>query len=57
MQYQNDNLDELLDWIDPAALSYQEWCGIGMALKDAGYDWSIWDVWSQRDGARYHSGE
>lgn len=57
MQYQNDNLDELLDWIDPAALSYQEWCGIGMALKDAGYDWSVWDIWSQRDGARYHSGE
>ncbi len=57
MQYQNDNLDALLDWIDPAALSYQEWCGIGMALKDAGYDWSVWDVWSQRDGARYHSGE
>lgn len=57
MPYQNDNLNELLDWIDPAALSYQEWCGIGMALKDAGYDWSVWDVWSQRDAARYHSGE
>ncbi len=56
-EYRNDNLDELLDWIDPAALSYQEWCGIGMALKDAGYDWSVWDVWSQRDGTRYHSGE
>lgn len=56
-EYRNDNLDELLDWIDPAALSYQEWCGIGMALKDAGYDWTLWDIWSQRDGARYHSGE
>ena len=55
--YNDDNLDELLDYIDPAALTYQEWCGVGMALKDAGYDCSLWDSWSQRDTARYHSGE
>lgn len=40
MDYKDDNLDELLDYIDPAALTYQEWCGVGMALKDAGYDCS-----------------
>lgn len=56
-QYKNDNLDELLDYIDPGSLTYQEWCGIGMALKDSGYDVSIWDGWSQRDTARYHAGE
>lgn len=54
--YRNDNLDELLEYIDPAALTYQEWCGIGMALKDAGYDWTVWDAWSARDAARYDGG-
>ena len=57
MDYKDDNLDELLDYIDPAALTYQEWCGVGMALKDSGYDCSLWDSWSQRDTVRYHSGE
>lgn len=57
MDYKNDNLDELLDYINPAELSYQDWCGIGMALKDAGYDCMVWDAWSARDGARYHAGE
>ena len=55
--YKDNNLDELLDYIDPSCLTYQEWCGIGMALKDSGYDVSVWDGWSQRDSARYHSGE
>lgn len=55
--YKDDNLDELLDYIDPSCLTYQDWCGIGMALKDSGYDVSIWDGWSQRDTAWYHSGE
>lgn len=57
MEYKNDNLDELLDYIDPGSLTYQEWCGIGMALKDSGYGVSLWDSWSQRDAPRYHSGE
>ena len=57
MERKNDNLEELLQYIDPAGLSYQEWCGVGMALKDAGYPVSIWDAWSARDGARYHAGE
>lgn len=56
-RYRNDNLDELLDYIDPAALDYQTWLGIGMALKDAGYDVSVWDTWSALDTARYHNGE
>ena len=40
--HKNDNLDELLDFIDPAALDYQTWLGVGMALKDTGYDVSVW---------------
>ena len=38
MEYKNDNLEELLAYIDPAGCSYQEWCGIGMALKDSRFD-------------------
>lgn len=53
----NDNLQELLEYISPAALDYQTWLGIGMALKDAGYDVSVWDTWSALDAARYHRGE
>lgn len=56
-QYNNSNLDELLEYINPSLLDYQEWCGIGMALKDAGYDCGVWDAWSAQDGARYHVGE
>ena len=56
-RYRNDNLDELLEYIDPAALDYQTWLGIGMALKSSGYDVAVWDNWSARDGARYHKGE
>lgn len=57
MDYRNDNLDELLEYIDPCCLTYQEWCGIGMALKDSGYDCSVWDIWSAKDSTRYHIGE
>ena len=51
------NLLELLEYIDPAGLGYQEWVNIGMALKQEGYSVSDWDAWSRRDSARYHRGE
>ena len=57
MHHKNDNLEELLEYISPAALDYQTWLGIGMALKDSGYDVSVWDTWSALDAARYHKGE
>lgn len=57
MEYKNDNIPELLEYIDPATLSYQEWCNIGMALKDAGFDVSVWEEWSLSDSKRYHVGE
>lgn len=47
----------LLEYIDPAVLEYQEWINVGMALKQEGYAASDWDEWSQKDYARYHSGE
>ena len=51
------NLIELLDYIDPSMLNYQEWVNVGMALKHEGYTVNEWDEWSQRDPGRYHDGE
>lgn len=48
---------EILKHIDPAALDYQEWVNVGMALKGEGYSYSDWDSWSKSDTARYHDGE
>ena len=50
------DLIELLEYIDPASLGYQEWVNVGMALKQEGYTAVDWDQWSQSD-SRYHSGE
>lgn len=48
---------DLLDHVDPAACSYEEWTEVGMALKHEGYSYHEWDAWSMRDPGRYHSGE
>lgn len=50
------NLIELLEYISPATLDYQEWVNIGMALKHEGYTVADWDLWSQND-SRYKEGE
>lgn len=49
-------LEQALDALDPSALSYSEWCMVGMALKEGGYSCGMWDAWSRRD-SRYHKGE
>ena len=54
---QRADLLEILDNIYPGELDYQEWVSVGMALKQEGYTAEDWDRWSQRDPARYHSGE
>lgn len=46
----------LLDVIDPASLSYQDWVNVGMALKHEGYSAADWDLWSQSD-SRYKENE
>lgn len=51
------NLLELLDYINPSELSYQEWTNVGMALKHEGYKASDWDSWSSQDSERYKRGE
>lgn len=50
------DLTELLPYIDPASLDYQEWVNVGMALRQEGYDCAVWDEWSRAD-SRYHAGE
>ena len=51
------DLKELLEYIDPSSLSYQEWTNVGMALKHEGYEASDWDSWSAQDSERYKRGE
>lgn len=51
------SLLELIEYINPADLNYQEWVNVGMALKHEGYSVCEWDDWSRRDYGRYHSGE
>ena len=51
------SLLELIEYINPADLNYQEWVNVGMALKHEGYSVREWDDWSRRDYGRYHSGE
>lgn len=53
----NCNLIEILQYIDPSTLNYQDWVNVGMALKHEGYTAADWDAWSRRDTGRYHSGE
>ncbi len=57
MNKDNEFITELLDYIDPAVISYQEWVNIGMALKEEGFSLSVWESFSKRDEKRYHSGE
>ena len=55
---QSDRERDLLDalnYLDPDALSYEEWCQIGMALDAEGLS-SHYDTWSQR-GTKYKPGE
>jgi len=54
---EKQRLPELLEYIDPAMLDYQDWVNVGMALKEEGCSVSDWEDWSQRDRARYHAGE
>lgn len=54
---QKTSLLEIIEYIDPADLDYQDWINVGMALKHEGYSVRDWDSWSQRDIGRYHRGE
>lgn len=51
------DLLEVLEYIDPSSLDYQDWVNVGMALQHEGYAADVWDQWSRRDPGRYHQGE
>lgn len=53
----NTNIVDILDFISPSDLSYQEWINVGMALKENGYSVTVWDNWSKKDALRYHEHE
>lgn len=60
MYHDEENAREILDalsYIEPMNLSYQEWVDVGFALHESGLACSIWDEWSAKDSARYHTGE
>lgn len=50
------DIKEVLGYLNPAELDYQEWLSVGMALKEEGYSAAVWDAWSRAD-SRYHAGE
>ena len=47
---------ELLQYIEPSRLSYEEWLSVGMALKNVGCSVMEWERWSRSD-SRYKIGE
>ena len=47
----------LMEGVDPAQCSYEEWLQVGMSLHDSGHPCSVWDDWSKQDAVRYHAGE
>ena len=53
----DEQLQAALAAIDPAALNYEEWCQVGMALKHEGVPCHIWAEWSASGASRYHDGE
>ena len=50
------DIKEILDYLNPAELTYQEWVNVGMALQLEGYSVDVWDSWSRND-SRYRAGE
>ena len=43
MRQYHSNLLDLIEYIRPDELTYQEWVNVGMALKEEGYAASDWD--------------
>lgn len=54
---QRTSLLEIIEYINPSDLNYQDWVNVGMALKHEGYSAADWEAWSRRDIGRYHDGE
>lgn len=57
MNDKTDFITEMLEFLNPSMLSYEEWLKVGFALKEEGFSVEVWDAWSRRDVSRYHVGE
>lgn len=57
MNDKTEFITEMLEFLNPSVLSYEEWLKVGFALKEEGFSVDVWDTWSRRDAGRYHSGE
>ena len=51
------SLPEILEHLDCADCTREEWIEVGMALKTEGYKLQDWEDWSRRDAARFKEGE
>ena len=51
------DIEQALEYIDCSTLSYTEWIQVGMAIKEAGMGYEVWDAWSAQDSGRYHLGD
>lgn len=38
------DLQEIIEYLNPAELDYQDWVNVGMALKHEGYSVDVWDT-------------
>lgn len=50
-----DDIQSMLDRLHPDS-EYMDWLKVGMALKDYGVPFEVWDTWSQK-GAKYNGSE
>lgn len=53
---EREELLSALEAIPASGLDYDDWLKVGMALKNSGLDWQVWDDWSRSD-SRYQRGE
>ncbi len=51
----NQDVQDMLSYLNPD-MPYDDWCKVGMALHEGGYNASLWDSWSA-SGTKYLHGE
>lgn len=52
-----ERAEDMLNYIDPAQCSYDEWLNVGIIIKNLGGTLELWDTWSSRDEDRYSNGK
>ncbi len=53
----NKEILEALNFVDCKTLDYNDWLKVGTALKTEGFNFEVWDRWSQKDSERYNGNE